>query len=295
MQQFRQFARKRGKMQTVTDTQNSPITRVPEPVPMSSETAIPALSPEAARAALVVRHTAFFLDFDGTLVELAATPDAVIIPDALKYLLAVLSDLSGGALAIVSGRSIDSIDAMLAPLVLPVAGLHGAEWRDAAGVLVRQFDADERIERMSEVLAEAVAAHPGMLLEAKMASIALHYRAVPDKEAQARAAAERAVALFGEAFVLQPGKMVFEIKPAGVNKGRAIETLLGSPPFAGRTPCFAGDDLTDEAGFAVVNALGGMSIKVGAGDTTATYRVEGVRDVLAWLAGLVRSFEPAPT
>jgi len=282
-------------MQTVTDTQNSPITRVAEPVAMSSETAVPALSPEAARAALVVRHTAFFLDFDGTLVELAETPDAVIIPDALKHLLAALRDISGGALAIVSGRSIASIDAMLAPLVLPVAGLHGAEWRDAAGVVVRQFDADVRIERMSEMLAEVVAANPGMLLESKGASVALHYRAAPDKEAAARAAAERAVALFGDAFVLQPGKMVFEIKPAGVNKGRAIEGLLGSPPFPGRTPCFAGDDLTDEAGFAVVNALGGMSIKVGAGDTVATYRVEAVRDVLAWLAGLVRSHAQAPS
>jgi trehalose 6-phosphate phosphatase len=261
---------------------------------MSSETAVPALSSEAARAALVVHHTAFFLDFDGTLVELAATPDAVIVPEALKYLLAVLCDLADGALAIVSGRSIEAIDALLTPLVLPVAGLHGAEWRDATGLVVRQFDADERIEQMSQVLAEAVAAHPGMLLETKMASIALHYRAVPDKQASAREAAERAVALFGDAFVLQPGKMVFEIKPAGVNKGRAIETLLAAAPFAGRTPCFAGDDLTDEAGFAAVNALGGMSIKVGEGDTLATYRVEGVRDVLAWLAGLVRSHVQAP-
>lgn len=282
-------------MQTVTDTQHSPITHVTESALMSSETAVPALSPEAARATLVVRHTAFFLDFDGTLVELAATPDAVIIPDALKHLLAVLQDISGGALAIISGRSIAGIDAMLTPLILPVAGLHGAEWRDAAGTVVRQFDADERIERMSEVLAEVVAAHPGMLLEAKGVSVALHYRAVPDKEALARAAAESAVAMFGDAFVLQPGKMVFEIKPAGVNKGRAIETLLARAPFAGRTPCFAGDDLTDEAGFAAVNALGGMSIKVGAGDTAATYRVDAVRDVLAWLAGLVRSHAQAPS
>ena len=245
-------------------------------------------SDERARAALVAHHTAFFLDFDGTLVELAATPDAVIVTDALKHLLAALRDFSGGALAVVSGRSIADIDALLAPLVLPVAGLHGAEWRDIGGVIVRQFAADERVSEMSAVLAEAVSAHPGMLLEVKQVGVALHYRNAPDKEAEALAAAQRAVALFGAAFVLQPGKMVFEIKPAGVNKGRAIETLLGQAPFSGRTPCFAGDDLTDEAGFTAVNTLGGLSIKVGAGETAALRRVDSVSHLLAWLGELVR-------
>lgn len=282
-------------MQTVTDTPYFPTTSMAEPVPASSETAVAVPADPAARAALVVQHTAFFLDFDGTLVELAATPDAVIVPAALKQVLAALRELASGALAIVSGRSIAAIDALLAPLVLPVAGLHGAEWRDADGTVVRQFAADERIADMSAVLAAAVAANPGMLLEEKQASVALHYRNVPDKQAAAHDAALRAVALFGDAFVLQPGKMVFEIKPAGVDKGHAIETLLAAAPFAGRTPCFAGDDLTDEAGFAAVNALGGLSIKVGAGDTVAVSRVDSVDHLRAWLGELVRAQARLPS
>src|ERR1700722_12408853 len=121
----------------------------------------------AAHATLVVQHAAFFLDFDGTLVELAATPDAVVVPDSLKHLLAALADLSGGAVAIVSGRSIENIDAMLAPLVLPVAGLHGAEWRDAQGAVVREFVADPRLAQMADTLSAVVAANPGLLLETK--------------------------------------------------------------------------------------------------------------------------------
>lgn len=241
---------------------------------------------DSSRAALVARHTAFFLDFDGTLVDLAPTPDAVLVPDALKHLLATLRDAADGALAIVSGRSIESIDALLAPLVLPVAGLHGAEWRDAQGACVRQFDADARLPQMQAVLEAAVRAHPGMLLETKQISLALHYRNAPEREAQALEAVQRAIAPFADAFVLQPGKMVFEIKPAGVDKGRAIESLLAGTPFAGRTPCFAGDDLTDEAGFAVVNARGGLSIKIGEGNTVAHTRLPSVAHLLAWLAQL---------
>ncbi len=241
---------------------------------------------DSSRAAPAASHTAFFLDFDGTLVDLAPTPDAVVVPDALRHLLATLRDAADGALAIVSGRSIESIDALLAPLVLPVAGLHGAEWRDAQGTHVRQFAADARLQQMQAVLEEAVRDHPGMLLETKLVSLALHFRNVPERAAQALDAVQRAVAPFADAFVLQPGKMVFEIKPAGVDKGRAIAALLADAPFAGRTPCFAGDDLTDEAGFTAVNALGGLSIKVGEGDTAARIRVPSVAHMLAWLAQL---------
>jgi len=248
----------------------------------------------AAHAALVVQHAAFFLDFDGTLVELAATPDAVVVPDSLKHLLAALADLSGGAVAIVSGRSIESIDAMLAPLVLPVAGLHGAEWRDAQGEVVREFVADPRLAQMADTLSEVVAANPGLLLETKAASLALHYRNVPDKEGVARTAIEQLIAEYGDAFALQAGKMVFEIKPAGVNKGRAITALLGKPPFMGRTPCFAGDDVTDEAGFAAVNGLGGLSIKVGEGATCAVTRVDSVTRLYKWLEQIVLAYLAKP-
>jgi trehalose 6-phosphate phosphatase len=248
---------------------------------MPTDQPAPSSAPEPAD--LVARHAAFFLDFDGTLVELAQTPDAVIVSDALKALLARLSETAGGALAIVSGRAIESIDALLAPLKLPVAGLHGAECRFADGTLLRQFDADPRLQQMQAELERTVAAHPGMLLETKAVSLALHFRNVPEREPQARAAVEAALAPHAAAFTLQPGKMVYEIKPAGVDKGRAIAALLEQAPFAGRIPCFAGDDLTDEAGFASVNALGGLTIKVGAGDTVARLRVPSVADLLAWL------------
>jgi trehalose 6-phosphate phosphatase len=248
----------------------------------------------AAHAALVVQHAAFFLDFDGTLIELAATPDAVVVPDSLKHLLAALADLSGGAVAIVSGRSIDSIDALLAPLVLPVAGLHGAEWRDAQGAVERNFVDDPRLARMAVKLTDLVAANPGMLLETKAASLALHYRNAADKEGVARAAIEQLVSEHADAYVLQTGKMVFEIKPAGVDKGRAIAALLSTPPFTGRTPCFAGDDVTDEAGFAAVNALGGLSIKVGEGATSAMSRLESVSRLHAWLAHIVLAYLQLP-
>jgi trehalose 6-phosphate phosphatase len=250
--------------------------------------------PSAAHAALVVQHAAFFLDFDGTLIELAASPDAVVVPDSLKHLLAALADLSGGAVAIVSGRSIESIDALLAPLVLPVAGLHGAEWRDVQGAVTRTFVADPRLGQMEQSLAEVVAAHPGLLLETKAASLALHYRNAPDQEEVARLAVERLIAQHAEDYVLQVGKMVFEIKPAGVDKGRAIATLLATPPFLGRTPCFAGDDVTDEAGFAAVNALGGLSIKVGEGQTSAMTRLDSVVRLHAWLAQLVVAYLQLP-
>jgi len=274
---------KRCKMQNATDPRFLIVRRHTMP---TDKPASPA--DDISRSALVARHTAFFLDFDGTLVELAATPDAVTVPDALKQLLAELRDVAGGALAIVSGRSIESIDAMLAPLVLPVAGLHGAEWRDAGGTVSRQFVADERIGQMQALLEQAVQDYPGMLLESKQVSLALHFRNAPEREAEAYAAVQRALAPFADAFVLQPGKMVFEIKPTGVDKGRAIANLLEGAPFAGRTPCFAGDDLTDEAGFHAVNALGGLSIKVGTGETAARSRVASVSHLLYWLVQLIR-------
>jgi trehalose 6-phosphate phosphatase len=126
-------------------------------------------------------------------------------------------------------------------------------------------------------------AHPGMLLEIKGAALALHYRNAPERGAAAREATEKLVAQYADAYVLQPGKMVYEIKPKDVDKGRAVLAFLDEPPFAGRRPVFIGDDLTDEKGFAVVNERNGVSIKVGAGDTLAHVRVESVGELLNWL------------
>jgi trehalose 6-phosphate phosphatase len=140
---------------------------------------------------------------------------------------------------------------------------------------------------MEQVLAEVVNTNPGMLLEIKGASLALHYRNAPDREVAARAATSRLVAGYPDAYVVQPGKMVYEIKPKGVDKGRALRAFLDEPPFAGRKPVFAGDDLTDEKGFAVVDEVGGVSIKVGGGETIARARVESVGALTAWLAAVV--------
>ncbi|MGG1946645.1 trehalose-phosphatase [Trinickia sp. NRRL B-1857] len=232
-------------------------------------------------------ETAFFFDFDGTLVELASTPDGVIVPPAVVDSLAQLRRLTRGAVAVVSGRGIESIDAFLGMPDLPIAGLHGAERRDASGDTVRLGFNDERLLRMERVLAELVNAHPGTLLEIKGAALALHFRNAPLAETVAREATQRLVDEHSDAYVLQPGKMVFEIKPKNVDKGRALAAFLDEPPFVGRTPVFAGDDLTDEKAFAVVNERGGLSIKVGAGETSARSRVQSVGAFVDWLADIV--------
>ncbi|CAN7269922.1 trehalose-phosphatase [Trinickia sp. LjRoot230] len=232
-------------------------------------------------------ETAFFFDFDGTLVEIAPTPDGVVVAQTMLDSLAELRRLAKGAVGVVSGRGIESIDGFLGMPDLPVAGLHGAERRDGNGDVVRVGFDDARLLRMERVLAEFVRMHSGTLLEIKGASLALHYRNAPSAEPAAREAAERLVAEHASAYVLQPGKMVYEIKPKNVDKGRALAAFLDEPPFAGRLPVFAGDDLTDEKGFAVINARGGWSIKVGPGETAARARVDSVDAFLAWLASIV--------
>jgi len=166
-------------------------------------------------------------------------------------------------------------------------GLHGAERRDANGDTQRIGFHDERLLRMERVLEEVVQANPGMLLEIKGAALALHYRNAPEREAVAREATQRLAADYPSAYVLQPGKMVYEIKPKDVDKGRALRAFLDEPPFTGRTPLFAGDDLTDEKGFEVVNERGGLSIKVGTGDTLARSRVESVDALRHWLSSVI--------
>jgi trehalose 6-phosphate phosphatase len=248
---------------------------------------------QALPAVLPPEQTAFFFDFDGTLVDLAPTPDGVFVRPDMLALLRDLRRLTHGAVAIVSGRGIDSIDAFLGMPDMPVAGLHGAERRDANGDTQRVGFNDERLLHMEQVLAEVVRTRPGMLLEIKGASLALHYRNAPEHEGTARAATERLAADFADAYVLQPGKMVYEIKPKDVDKGRSLLAFLDEPPFAGRRPVFAGDDLTDEKGFAVVNAQDGVSIKVGGGDTIARTRVDSVDALLGWLSVLVAAMPGA--
>lgn len=230
----------------------------------------PRLTPDAA----------LFLDFDGTLVALAETPEAIEVPPALVALLTDLHELLGGALAIVSGRQIDAIDRFLAPLRLPAAGEHGVQRRDAEGRMQEQRAPD--LGFVLEACNELAGAHPGLLVERKHAAIALHYRMAPDLEAVCREAMVRV--LDGQPQLeLLHGKFVFEVKPAGINKGIAIDAFMHEAPFAGRVPVFAGDDTTDESGFAVVQPRGGIAIKVGSGPTQALHRLDSTLAVYEWL------------
>jgi trehalose 6-phosphate phosphatase len=226
---------------------------------------------------------ALFLDLDGTLLEIAETPAQVRISARLLAALQTLHNELHGALAIVSGRSIAIIDRLLAPLQLPVAGIHGAERRDAAGGL-HAAAASPELTRVRRRLSGFVAEHPRLLLEDKGSALALHFRQAPELERAARAAVADALGSCSALLQLQEGKMVLEIKPRDASKGDAIARYMQESPFAGRIPVFIGDDVTDEAGFATVNRLGGHSIKVGSGGSSrALWRLPDVGRVLDWL------------
>jgi trehalose 6-phosphate phosphatase len=226
---------------------------------------------------------ALFLDVDGTLLEIAATPSAVSVPQRAIDLLSRLHDTLAGALALVSGRPIADLDRLFAPLRLPVAGAHGAERRDAAGLL-HSRDYGAALAPARNVLARWAAAHPGVLLEDKGVALALHYRRAPELEAAARDLMAAALVAVGPAFRLQDGKKVVEIAVETASKGLAIAQFMAEAPFVGRLPVFVGDDLTDEDGFAMVNRLGGHSVAVGVNRATkARWHLHGDQQVLAWL------------
>jgi len=231
---------------------------------------------------------ALFLDIDGTLLTHAETPDAVYVDDALRELLERLQARADGALALVSGRSINDVDALFAPLVLPVAGQHGVEWRDAVGRVHRRPFPEAHLRQVAQRFAAFKARHPGIVFEDKGHNLALHYRLAPQLEREVRTLVEHAVADLGADFELQAGKLVYELKPGGHDKGTAIASFMSAAPFAGRTPVFIGDDLTDEYGFATVQRLGGHAVKVGEGDSAADWRLPDVEAVRAWLAAAVK-------
>ena len=240
------------------------------------------MSVEQPRFGLSAGRTAVFLDVDGTLLGFKDHPDDVVADPPLRRLLERLHDAAGGALALVSGRTIADLDRIMAPLVLPAAGTHGAELRFADGR--REAVAGAALDDVQPALAAFVAAHPGTLLENKGAAIAVHYRRAPDLHDRIVGLLEGAVAR--DDLMIQRGKMVAEIKHRATNKGTAIATMMAGAPFAGRLPLFIGDDLTDEHGFDTVNRLGGMSIKVGEGQTTAHQRLADVECVRAFLEDL---------
>lgn len=228
----------------------------------------------------ITSDTALFLDFDGTLAGLAPQPDQVHVPPGLVGTLAALSARLGGALALVSGRPLRDLDHFLAPLQLPAAVEHGAQRRAADGRLVSAPSVD--LTLVHQAAAHLAQQHPGLLLEEKNLAISLHYRHAPELEGLCLQAMREAVAR-SPGLDLMQGKFVLDIKPAGSSKGTAIADFMAETPFAGRTPVFVGDDVTDEAGFAQVQRLGGHAIKVGPGPTLATYRCASVEAVARWL------------
>lgn len=221
-------------------------------------------------ADILAPSCALFLDFDGTVVDIAPRPEAVHVPQPLIGTLRQLQDWMGGAVAVISGRPISQIDAFLSPLHLPVAGVHGAERRDATGAMHLLNAAPlDAVEAAANELARR---HPLLRVENKRGSLALHYRQAPELENLCLETLQRAVET-SPGLTLLRGKMVVEAKPGGASKGRAIEAFMRESPFAGRVPVFIGDDITDEVGFSTVQRLGGMGIKVGEGPTVAWRRL----------------------
>jgi trehalose 6-phosphate phosphatase len=237
---------------------------------------------------------ALFLDIDGTLLDIAATPAAARIPDGLPILLANLRSSTQGAMALISGRSLAGIDRLF-PGQADAAGSHGLEWRMAGTVQSRPAPIPEDI---LEALEQAAQALPGLMVERKSCSVALHYRNAPEHRRSAEDLAQRILAEAPLPLVVLEGKAVIELLPPGPDKGAAIARFMDHPPYAGRLPIFAGDDLTDERGFAAVNDLAGLSIHVGPPHlepgrlTVARYRVDSPAVLRDWLTALSHIAHP---
>lgn len=211
---------------------------------------------------------ALFLDVDGTLIDIAQTPDSVRVPDALPALVAGLAHHLNGAVALVSGRTIMELDRLFTPIRLACAGGHGAQLRFETDGPVTDTPL---VHALAPALVEGVAAlaqsDSRLLFEDKQSSIALHYRGAPDMAEVLRAQVDNLIASTTPADAVAPeliaGKMIYEIKAAGFDKGKAVLEFVDRVVFAGRAPIMIGDDTTDEKAFAQMRALGGLAIGVG--------------------------------
>jgi trehalose 6-phosphate phosphatase len=241
----------------------------------------------AAPPIFALDEIALFLDFDGTLAELAPQPEAVIVPSDLPPLLQRLHDRMDGAIAIVSGRPIAEVDGFLSPLRLPASGAHGAEFRNTASGEIRVVGAHLSDPLRAQILAIVGALQarwPGLRTEDKGTSFAVHYRQAPEAEADLRAALEALD--FTNGWQLLTGHRVFEIKARGWHKGTAIRRLMEGTGFAGRRPIVVGDDLTDLDGIAAATALGGGGVAVGGLEAELAWALPDPAAVRAWLRTL---------
>jgi trehalose 6-phosphate phosphatase len=240
---------------------------------------MPLTPPPAPAWPALPPRPALLLDFDGTLVDIAPHPHAVIIPPDLGVLLEALGSRLGGALALVSGRPLADLDLFLPGLRVAVAAEHGGLFR---------FHPEGPIERLPlrrppaawrEAAERLAASHPGLLYEPKEGSFVIHYRDAPERREEVRAALARLIE-GAEGFDLLPSHMAWEVRPKGANKAAAVRFLMSRPPFAGRIPIFIGDDVTDEEGMEAARALAGLGLRVP--ETFGS--PAGVR---AWLASLL--------
>ena len=255
----------------------------------------------AARARRIVRrrpppllHTdALFLDIDGTLIQLAETPDSVDIDPFLGMALTETASILGGALALITGRSIRDVDVLFPGIMLPIAGQHGCERRSCDGAMNLHAADARTLDRLRDLFSNFAARHPGIFVEHKGASLALHYRQVPELASHVHQSVRDAMEGVEGSWTVEGGKRLVEIRPGGRNKGRAIADFMGERPFAGRRAVFVGDDRGDEHGFRVVDKARGVAVKVGNGPTSARYRLPDVDAVRAWIAALVPGPGPA--
>lgn len=224
-------------------------------------------------------RTALLLDMDGTLIDLAPTPEAVVVPPGLPATLTALRDALDGALAIVTGRPVETVDRLFGDAPGAVAGEHGGAIRHASGEAVERPDLPAPPRSWLETAETLVDSFPGALLERKARGFALHYRQAPEAREVFRTAL---TTLIDDRFQVHPAHMLWEVRPVGADKGGAVVALMQRPPFAGRLPVFIGDDVTDEDGMRAARQLGGIGLKV-------QDRFGDAAGVRAWLGDLARS------
>ncbi len=234
-----------------------------------------------ARPPLLRDDAALFLDFDGTLAAYAPHPDGVVIEAGLPGLLARASERLDGALAIVTGRSLEAIDAFLGPPRYAAAGLHGLEWRLASG-RTHRAGTPAGAKRILAAVTERFGSDRRLVIEDKGSGVALHFRRAPERAAECIAFMRETVN--ASDFEVLRGHAVVEARPRGIHKGAAVREFARHAPFAGRRPVYIGDDRTDEDGFRAALVLGGYGVKVGPEPSEARYRLASVEAVHAWLA-----------
>jgi trehalose 6-phosphate phosphatase len=237
---------------------------------------------------LDLERSALFFDFDGTLVDIAPTPDSVAVPQSLGSDLVALARRAGGALALLSGRRIADLDVMLRPHRLDAAGVHGSEMRIGSQYLVGAAPTPE-IGEAARQIRHRFAQHAGLVIEDKAYSVAVHWRLRPDLQFEVLAFVTGLWRALGSRYRLQPGKCVVEIVGSGASKGTAMLAILDHQQYRLRKPVVFGDDLTDEDAFRSANERGGISVRIGEGPTVARYQLPSARllrtELAAWAAG----------